>query len=488
MFIASLSLFYNISEDVVRVVAGFLEAVINTALQQAARESGSPQVPRPFILRTKGIRAALNAFRLNPEVISFVCCPEPTCCALHKPDAAGKVPEFCTAPTRIAVCGARLTRPTKSRLGKAYHVPLRQFHTQSVMDEVARLLCRPGFEQALSDAESARASSASSDLEDIWNGTRLSSIPWPSVAEGTEIRLVFGLSVDWFNAHRSGKHGKSWSVGAIYLTILNLPAHLRHRPENMILVGIIPGPSKPRGEAIQNLIKPLIDELVVLWSDGVWIQRTCKYPLGRLCRAALGPLICDLDAVRSIVGMAGVSFKYPCSVCWVTLKDVREWSTDLKSWKWRGKSEHLHHVSAYQNASSHADRDEQFKLVGIRGCELLRLSYWHPLDWVTIDPMHNLLLGVLSNHLTEIFGMKSNSKGRRLPQPASDPDDPGDTSFAYLVFLRDTVQTKELKKLKRKVLLNLSVRLGMFSAEEAARTKSTKDHLADALYRLVRIF
>ena len=184
--------------------------------------------------------------------------------------------------------------------------------------------------------------------------------------------------------------------------------------------------------------------------------------------------------------MAGISFRYPCSVCWATLDEVRQWSTDMKSWKWRTKAEHFRHVSAYRDAPTSADRDKQFKSIGVRGCELLRLSYWNPLDWVTIDPMHNLLLGVMSNHLTEIFGLKSDSKGRRLPQPASDPDDPGDASFAYFVFMRDTLQLKELEKLKRKVLLNLSVRLSLLTAEEAAGTKSTKGQLSVALYALVR--
>ena len=35
------------------------------------------------------------------------------------------------------------------------------------------------------------------------------------------------------------------AVGAIYLCILNLPQSERYKRENMLLVGIIPGPHEP---------------------------------------------------------------------------------------------------------------------------------------------------------------------------------------------------------------------------------------------------
>ena len=35
-----------------------------------------------------------------------------------------------------------------------------------------------------------------------------------------------------------------YSICAIYLTKLNLPRNMRHRQENVILVGLIPGPSE----------------------------------------------------------------------------------------------------------------------------------------------------------------------------------------------------------------------------------------------------
>ena len=49
------------------------------------------------------------------------------------------------------------------------------------------------------------------------------------------------VNVDWFQPYERGVY----SVGAIYLTIQNLPHDERYKTENIILVGVIPGPKEP---------------------------------------------------------------------------------------------------------------------------------------------------------------------------------------------------------------------------------------------------
>ena len=39
---------------------------------------------------------------------------------------------------------------------------------------------------------------------------------------------------------------------------MNLPCNLRNKPENVLLVGILPGPSEPID--INGFLKPLLDE------------------------------------------------------------------------------------------------------------------------------------------------------------------------------------------------------------------------------------
>lgn len=61
---------------------------------------------------------------------------------------------------------------------------------------------------------------------------------WRSLVDVGDDFTVALLNVDWFQPY---KH-ISYSVGAIYLTILNLPRQLRYHREHTLVVGIIPGP------------------------------------------------------------------------------------------------------------------------------------------------------------------------------------------------------------------------------------------------------
>ena len=49
------------------------------------------------------------------------------------------------------------------------------------------------------------------------------------------------LNIDWF---KPCKHTE-YSVGAMYLTFMNLPRTMRFRQENVLLIGLIAGPSEP---------------------------------------------------------------------------------------------------------------------------------------------------------------------------------------------------------------------------------------------------
>lgn len=51
------------------------------------------------------------------------------------------------------------------------------------------------------------------------------------------------LNVDWFQPY---KHS-TYSLGVIYLVILNFPRNIRYKLENSIIIGFIPGPHEPSG-------------------------------------------------------------------------------------------------------------------------------------------------------------------------------------------------------------------------------------------------
>lgn len=68
------------------------------------------------------------------------------------------------------------------------------------------------------------------------------------------------LNVDWFQPY---KHS-IWSVGVMYISIMNLPRQKRYKRKNMVLIGVIPGPSEPTHD-MNSLIEPLVSELKEFW-------------------------------------------------------------------------------------------------------------------------------------------------------------------------------------------------------------------------------
>ena len=60
----------------------------------------------------------------------------------------------------------------------------------------------------------------------------------------------------------------TYSIGVIYLVLTKLPRAERFKKDNVILVGVIPGPSEAP-ITINTYLSPLVDELLILWNDGI---------------------------------------------------------------------------------------------------------------------------------------------------------------------------------------------------------------------------
>ena len=69
---------------------------------------------------------------------------------------------------------------------------------------------------------------------------------------------TFGLmlNVDWYQPYKYSPY----SIGDMYLVVMNLPRSERYHRKNLILVGIIPGPNEP-SLTINSYLSPLVDEL-----------------------------------------------------------------------------------------------------------------------------------------------------------------------------------------------------------------------------------
>ena len=98
----------------------------------------------------------------------------------------------------------------------------------------------------------------------------------------------------------------------IYLTVFNLPRHLRNKQQYSIRVRVLPGPKEAKRD-INSFLRPLVQELSLLWEG----EHKSVYNYGepQLVRAALLCVACDIPAARKVEGFLGHSANCGCSKC-----------------------------------------------------------------------------------------------------------------------------------------------------------------------------
>jgi len=101
------------------------------------------------------------------------------------------------------------------------------------------LFRRKGFWESCQEWRNRKAEEGL--YRDVYDGKVWKEQEAEGYFDSAPFSLGLMLNIDWFKPF---KHRK-YSVGAIYLTVLNLPRKERYLKENMILVGIIPGPGEP---------------------------------------------------------------------------------------------------------------------------------------------------------------------------------------------------------------------------------------------------
>ena len=76
----------------------------------------------------------------------------------------------------------------------------------------------------------------------------------PEVADSN---LGLMINLDWFQPYEGTVH----STGVIYAAIYNLPRDMRFRRENMLILGILPGPNEVSLHKINHYLAPIVNEL-----------------------------------------------------------------------------------------------------------------------------------------------------------------------------------------------------------------------------------
>ena len=206
--------------------------------------------------------------------------------------------------------------------------------------------------------------------------------------------FAFSLNVDWFQPFERTQH----SIGVMYIAILNLPREIRFLPENIIIIGVIPGPHEP-SKNINSFLKPLVDELNDLW-QGVIMETEDKHSV--LVRGALICVACDIPAARKVCGFVGHQAFRGCSKCLKgfptqNFGEKADYSGfDRDNWSMRDCQSHRKQAMEHKSACTATE---------VRFSVLLELPYFDPVRMCIVDPMHNLLLGT-ARHMVSVWKEK----------------------------------------------------------------------------------
>ena len=192
------------------------------------------------------------------------------------------------------------------------------FCYKSLKDTLQQLLLRPGFCEDC-DHWKNRAPSDHDILRDVYDGKvwkqfqHVNGIPFLAAP----YNYALTINIDWFQPYT---HTVS-SVGAIYISIMNLPRHKRYKRNNSLLIGIIPGPTEPAHD-LNHILEPLVSELKLFW-EGVSLK--INTPSGtryEVIRAAILCVACDLPAGRKVCGFMSHNAAQGCSKCGVSFPGV----------------------------------------------------------------------------------------------------------------------------------------------------------------------
>ncbi|CAN6691810.1 unnamed protein product [Malus baccata var. baccata] len=130
--------------------------------------------------------------------------------------------------------------------------------------------------------------------------------------------LRLGLATDGFNPFR--QLSSRYSCWPVILVTYNLPPWLAMSKENLMLTLIIPGKKQP-GNDIDVYLQPLIEDLCVLWNEGVGVFDATTNSTFNL-RAILMWTISDYPAYGNLAGCF-TKGRFACVACGANTRSLR---------------------------------------------------------------------------------------------------------------------------------------------------------------------
>ncbi|EJU03923.1 hypothetical protein DACRYDRAFT_14893 [Dacryopinax primogenitus] len=181
--------------------------------------------------------------------------------------------------------------------------------------------------------------------------------------------------MDWFNLNQSTEL-ESHSSSPLSVCIANLLPELRFRVKNLCLFGILPGPKEPNAEQLQRFLQLLVDDLLVLWRDGI-VVHTPGHPGGFTDQR---------------------STDHPCTQCHVKHTDMLKHGWQTGNVPLRDGVHHKRQAACiYQLQQLGANKktlDAYVQKYGVHWSEFNCLPYFNPVHMGVINPMHTFLQGL----------------------------------------------------------------------------------------------
>ena len=350
----------------------------------------------------KSLYCLRKHWKIGVDFVRFVVCPK--CYSVFEKNKCMEkqgtqlVSKHCTYrdhPNSRKCCKAQLLKTVHVTSGKRLY-PYKVYCYQTLISSLQSLLQLPGFSNSCEHWRTQFQSENDQEndfvLRDIYDGKiwrdfqNLDEVPFLS----SSYTYALMLNLDWFQPYKLTQS----SVGALYLTIMNLPYDQRFKRENIILLGIIPGPGEPKREVNQYL-RPLVKELLELLAGVKMTVHSEQEP--QLVRCALIGVPCDMPAGRKACGFLGHAATLGCTKCTKKFPGPvgnKIYSGfDRNNWTLRNNSDHRRSINLIKQAKNKTQRNKLESEHGCRYSVLLELPYFDPTRMLIIDPMHNLFLG-----------------------------------------------------------------------------------------------
>lgn len=362
----------------------------------------------------KTITEALSRFKLEGHTTVYAVCP--ACHYTHEPlvDAGSRTyPERCSS--RLKPEDGLCNEPLLLESGG----PIKPFVYHHFSDYLAGLLSQ--HEEVMDKAcDNVNHADTPVYVNNVFDADFIRSFqgPLPNTLfiqrPGNEGRYLFAMNIDFFAVEGNRVRGASTSCGIISMACLNLPIEIRYEPENMYLVGIIPGPSEPALNELNHYMRPVVTDMIGAWVNGIRMSRTPMHSQGRNTRSAIALVVNDLPAARKTAALASHASHFYCSVCSCYHLSTRG-STNYNDWKARDHKEMRRHAEEWKDAATSVDRDKIFQATGVRWSELWRLPYWNPTRQLVVDSMHCILEGLAQHQSRDVLNLTTASAMAQVP-------------------------------------------------------------------------